>query len=294
MNDRRGFWYLLTGVIIGVVIGVGIAWAPIHPVELSPANLRPDFKDEYRYMIASAYVINGNIGRARARLELLKDPNPVQALDEQSQRMLANNTAPDVVRSVSNLSRALQENPAPQTQATPIPPQPTSITAGGSAGSVVPTPTQAVAPTVAVPTETLAPDSPSEEPTLPPAFVNTIAPPPTVVPTATSGTSFNVTNQATFCEADRPGLLRIRLEDASGQPVAGVELVITWANGEERFFTGLKPEMGNGYADFVMSADIEYALSIGGTRVTALSTPACTNEDGSSYPGGVALDFRQP
>jgi hypothetical protein len=54
--------------------------------------------------------------------------------------------------------------------------------------------------------------------------------------------------------------------------------------------------MGKGYADFVMSPNIEYALSMsnGGTRVTGIRTPACATEDGNAYPGGIRLDFKRP
>ena len=72
---ERGPWYLLTGLIIGVVFGVLYAWlvSPVEYVDTPPASLRADFKDQYRVMIAAAYMANGDLLRARARLDLLQD-----------------------------------------------------------------------------------------------------------------------------------------------------------------------------------------------------------------------------
>ena len=37
-------------------------------------------------------------------------------------------------------------------------------------------------------------------------------------------------------------------------PYPSVELVVTWDEGEDHFFTGLQPELGLGYGDFLMTA----------------------------------------
>src|SRR5688572_26651711 len=113
MNEKRGPWYLLTGVIIGIAISLVIGWviAPIQYVDTTPSTLRSDFKDQYRYMIAAAYSVTGNLERARARIALIEDPDPVQALGDQAQRMLANNTSQEVVRTLTDLSQALQSGP---------------------------------------------------------------------------------------------------------------------------------------------------------------------------------------
>lgn len=86
--------------------------------------------------------------------------------------------------------------------------------------------------------------------------------------------------------------MQVNLTDKTGKPIAGIELVITWVNGEDYFFTGLKPELGFGYADYTMSQGVEYALSIpdGGIRITGLSAPKCTG----GYPGGIHMEFKQP
>jgi hypothetical protein len=310
LNEKRGHWYLLTGAVIGVILGLFIAWVflPVPYTAASPASLRADFKDEYRYMIAASYAVSDNLGRARARLALLGDKDAVQALGDQYQRMTANNTAPDVVRSVADLSQALQADTAPQgapspqgtsspqATATPLPPLPSPTLADEATSPGLSTPATA---TLQADTETPARGStPTSEVTSTPMPTSafTLAPRPTHTPTFTPGPPFTLAQSAKICEPGQPGLLQISLKDSNGQPVAGIELVITWAGGEEHFFTGLKPELGNGYADFVMSPNVEYALSLsnGSTRVTGLSAPTCAAADGSSYFGGARLEFKQP
>ena len=293
MNERRGPWYLLTGAVIGIALGLLIAWvvAPVQYVDATPATLRQDFKDEYRYMIAAAYSSDGNLPRARARLGLLGDGNPIQALGDQAQNMLANNASQDTVRILADLSQALQGSQLSSTDAAPTQPAGqvfATLPAGSSPspqGFQTDTPLPATAAATADITAT-PPPTPLDTPTLQ----------ATHTATATAGPPFALANQAPVCDATRPGLLQINLKDASGQPVAGMELVVTWLGGEEHFFTGLKPELGNGYADFVMSPSVEYALTLsnGATRVTGLTTSPCKAADGSSYTGGIHLDFAQP
>lgn len=300
MSERRGHWYLLTGLILGVLVGLGVSWGLFPAARQTglPASLRADFKDEYRFMIAASYSATGNIGRARARLGLLGDGDLVKALGDQSQRMLANNTAPNVVRNLSDLSLALQADTAPTT--IPLSPEPSSaLDEATSTATTVPVSVDATETVEAdIETPTLEPVATSGETSTPlPTPVGTLAPRPTFTATFTPGPPFNLSSKpVTFCEPTSPGLLQISLKDSNDQPIAGVELVVTWAGGEEHFFSGLKPELGNGYADFVMSPNVEYALSLsnGNTRVTSLIAPACTAKDGSQYIGGIHLDFKQP
>jgi hypothetical protein len=75
MGEQRGPWYLLTGLAIGLALGLVYAWwiNPVAYVNTAPASLRPDSKEAYRSLIAAAFGANGNLERARVRLSLLKD-----------------------------------------------------------------------------------------------------------------------------------------------------------------------------------------------------------------------------
>jgi hypothetical protein len=92
------------------------------------------------------------------------------------------------------------------------------------------------------------------------------------------------------------GLLQVEIQDAAGQPIPGVEIIISWEDGEEHIFTGLKPELGNGYADFEMKSNVGYSVQLasGSQFVTNLSAPSCQADSGDSYRGGIQLLFQQP
>lgn len=308
MSEGRGHWYLLTGALVGLVLGLIVAWwvAPVQSTASLPANLRTDFKDEYRYMIAASYAATGNLGRARARLALLADKDMIAALDAQAQRMTANNIAPSVVRNISSFSLALQKETPPTATEPPASQDvlPTITEEEEDTEEIVSSPTPvsvAVTETPLSISETATPEPIATAEATNTLIVvstptSTTAPRPTLIPTFTPGAAFNQVGAVRTCDATQPGLLQIILRDANNQPVAGVELTVTWAGGEEHFFTGLKPELGNGYADFSMSPNIEYALSLsnGATRVTLLKSLACSAKDGSSSFESLRLEFKQP
>jgi hypothetical protein len=84
--------------------------------------------------------------------------------------------------------------------------------------------------------------------------------------------------------------------DSRRRQLAGAKIVITWDGGEEEFFTGLKPELGNGYADFIMDPNTTYTLQLGaGSDIASgLTTSTCQTSDGESFFGGIKLTFQQP
>ena len=321
MRETRGHWYLLTGLLIGLALGVLYAWtlAPLEFVDTPPSSLRADFKDEYRYLIAASYRATGNLDRARARLALLGDPDPVVALGEQAQRMLAASAPAGAIRLVADLAEALL-NPALVAsgqvgEPTAEPPQsaPAEAEIQTAPPADTPLPTDATSPfePILASTETPSPSptitrtatpdprtrtaTPTNTPRNSPTPIPTATIRPSLTPTATPGLPFQLVNQVSFCDSARPGLLQIVLENAAGNPASGIELTVTWLGGEETFYTGLKPELGFGYADFVMTPGIEYALSLSGgaTRITSLRTSPCSADTGE-YPGSIRLEFRQP
>ncbi len=127
-QDRRGSWYLLTGAVLGVAAGLIYSWliSPVKYVEAPPYVLRADYKDDYRALIATAYLYSNDLLRAEERLQQLKDDNPAQALTLQAQRALAEGHPNEEIQALRSLAMALtgnasQESNNPQSISTIIP-----------------------------------------------------------------------------------------------------------------------------------------------------------------------------
>lgn len=299
MRDERGPWYLLTGVILGIVLGLAYAWlvSPREFRDTSPASLRADFKDQYRAMVAAAYVANGNLPRAMSRLEQLEDEDAARALAEQAQRTLAEGDDPRSAQALGILAVALggvELSPAASEES---PPSETTQPVGSAL-----TPTAEPTALVENPGTTGGEDGSSPSPsgenqgaTRTP--ISTGTPLPTRTPTSTPGSPFVVRDQAFECDPAVPGpLLRVLAEDASGSPLAGVEVVVSWDGGEDHFFTGLKPDLGAGYADFLMTPGMVYSLRVagGGEIVADLTAAECETPGGSRYWGSWLVVFAKP
>lgn len=313
MKSKKDFWFLLSGLATGMVIGLIWAWifAPANVYNTTPSHLRIDFKDQYRYMIALSFYANQDLLRAKARLGTLGDQDDYRALGEEAQRMLGNNASLSDVQILADLSQALKDSPtlveiptigsqkdfttAPNFTASPSN-APTSVIIETSTRE----PEYTTPPTI-IYSPTIPLNFPSSTPTLIPSITSAINPTPslTVVPaqtnTSTPVPNYNLINTEYFCDSEKPGVLEVNVLDSSKQGIPGVELIMTWAEGEEHFFTGLKPELGNGFADYKMTQDIDYALTIfsGEIHISSLKVSNnCSDKNGITYPGGIHLDFQ--
>ncbi len=283
-------WYLLTGLVIGLALGLVIAWvvAPVQYMDTAPATLRADFKDLYRLLIAKAYLYDGSLTRAQARLALLGDPNPMRTLAAQAQHALAQGRPELEVRALGSLASALGQGGV----ALPNAPRPTVP----AVALWTPSPTWAPSPTaspvvVMGPTVTSSP-LPAGYPTLPPT--PTPLPTRTPLPTPTPGAPFVLVDQQPLCDPDAGMLIQFWLEDSAGQPVPGGEIVIAWDNGEEHVFTGLKPDIGLGYADFQMQKGETYHVRpVPGGEPVTVQPWECLVDD-QRFWGGWSLTFRRP
>ena len=108
-QERRGSWYLLTGAVLGVAMGLFYSWviSPVNYVDAPPYALRADYRDEYRALVAAAYMYSSDLLRAQDRLKELKDDNPAQSIAMQAQRALAEGRPETEVRALSLLATAL-------------------------------------------------------------------------------------------------------------------------------------------------------------------------------------------
>jgi hypothetical protein len=106
-----------------------------------------------------------------------------------------------------------------------------------------------------------------------------------------------LTAQDLVCDANLPeGLLQVIVLNSNRRQMSGVKILITWGTGSEEFFTGLKPELGNGYADYQMNSEDTYSLQIAsGSDIAAnITAPTCQAPNGDSFSGGYKLTFEQP
>lgn len=295
MREERGPWYLLTGVIIGFFIGLVYAWV-INPVEYEntePAYLRADYKDQYRALIAVAYAADGSLARAKARLAELEDVDPRQVLAVQAQRALAEKNPEAEAYALGLLAVALnQEAPSGGAKTTPA-----AATPGTRTGTANPTPggRQSASPAFTSPAATTATLRPTVTHTLrTPA--PTFTPLPTRTTTPTAGAPFVLLDIQLVCDASQPSpLIMIQTIDAAGQPVPGVEIVVQWEGGEDHFFTGLKPELGLGYADFAMTPNVGYTLRLvdGGETEQGILATECEASSGERFWGSWRLVYVQ-
>jgi hypothetical protein len=302
--SRSSIFYILLGLFAGFGLGLLYSWriSPVTYVDAEPSILRADFKDQYRIVISAAYASTHNLPRARARLELLKDPDPVGKLSAQAQRMLANGESNQSVQPLAQLAADLQQGYAslalPPTTVTKASFVGTPFTAvANTPGLETPTAEEILEPATEVSEMPVVSTLPFEQTPLAPQVVSTPTPRPTSTPTKGIDTPFALVGQDMVCNPDlEPGLLQFTFIDSRRKQVAGLQIVVTWDKGEDSFFTGFKPEVGDGYADFIMEADTIYSIRVveGGSFVPNISAPTCTDDNGGNYLGGLLLTFQQP
>jgi hypothetical protein len=275
-------------------MGLAYTWVLYpHPnTDAQPSALRSDFKDQYRSLIAASYAATGNLPRAQARLVILGDANPIEALNAQAQRMLASPQRFERADQVAALAYALGAESSGETNPTP------SLEVAINAGNTF-TPTSPLSLTdlpillsetpEVIETQTLV--------AVTQPVVLESAPRPTPTLTPTPGKPFTLTGQENLCDPNLPdGLLQVMVLNRSRRQLAGVEIVITWNGGKEQFFSGLKPELGNGYADYLMTPDTTYTVQLarGSDVALGITAPTCQSPDGAAFLGSIKLTFQQP
>ena len=288
MNKEHIPWHLLVGLILGLGLGLLISWviAPASYIDTPPSILRSDFKDAYRALIASAYASTGDLERAETRLSTLEDPYLIETLTIQAQRELAEGNT-ELSEALAKLADTLN-----QKKITPeINPTGTDFLTQTPQG----TPTV----TLIAPLETQTPEGTPEPPILTPTEVpeNTRTPRATSTTIPTVSAPYILMTQDEICSTNiTEGLLMVYVSNATQTPLPGVEIIVEWSGNEEHFFTGLKPELGQGYADFTMQPNQSYALRLatGSTAVGNLSAPPCQDSEGNHYWGSVRLRFQRP
>jgi hypothetical protein len=217
---------LLLALAVGVAGGLAYAWAldPIESYESSPDALR--LKDKYVYLalIGDLYAKEDDLALAESRLAALGIEAEGQVLASLLSDYLDAGGRPEDGRNLARLAETLGAKGGVL-----------NVFALGAVSSPEPTGT-------AAPQETA---------------------PPTVAASPTPAPTFILAEQTAVCaEPGLPGSIQVWVRDAEGNGLPSMEIVVSWNTGEDRFFTGLRPTLGKGYADFEMNPEVEYDVTL--------------------------------
>ncbi len=240
----------------GLAGGLLYTWVldPIEWYNTTPDALRTEDKLVYLTFIGDLYAAEGDLSRAEARLAMvgLEADGPVLA--GLIEQYLDGGGQPEDVRNLARLAEAL-----------------------GASGGVL---------LVFGSAPTPSPEVVTAMPTPPGAS-------PTPAPTATPAPSFRLVEQTTVCaEPGRPGQIAVRVQDMEGRELPGVEIVVSWVTGQDRFFTGLRPGQGAGYADFEMQPQLEYDVALAGFKGDTARRLTSDLSAGVCPTGTLAIDWR--
>ncbi len=262
------------GLIIGAVMGLYYAWIvePVVFTEASPARLSDRFQAEYILLISQSYEAGGDWEKAEERLVALGDPDVAETVAGQLEEFLRRGEPASVLKSFARLAARLGvQNPAIAVFA-PLPTStPLSVSAASSAG---------LEPQI----QETQPPSRTPRPTLT----------PTPIPSATLVPAFRLLDKEQLCDSfttiDRIEVIAV---DPFLDPLPGAEVLVTWEDGSDHFFTGFQPDLGLGYGDFTMSPDVSYTVEMaeGSQLVGDLRIIRCDDFAGGQT-GGWRLTFQ--
>lgn len=270
----RSGWLLLS-LAIGLIGGLYYAWVvdPIVFTDASPARFSDRYREEYIILVSQSYAVNENWPLAQQRLVALEDPDIAETVNSLLETAVRQNRPAPLLEQLAVVARQLgAQGQAIALFAPTLPPS-----------NVQPTPTPAFETT---PTNTPPPVA---------TATNTAVPIPTGTATrpatATPQPNYRLTEQTRLCRDDEAiTQIEVIVLDAFLNDLPGVEIEVTWQSGQDRFFTGFKPENGRGYADFEMSPDISYTVRLpdGSPEVSGLRLEECA----SGFSGGWQLTFQ--
>jgi hypothetical protein len=253
---RAALVLLALSAAAGLAGGLFYTWIvdPVEYYDTAPDSLHIQDKLTYLALIGDLYASEGDLAQTRARLADLDIEADGPVLAGLVEQYLDAGGRPEEVRNLARLAEAL-----------------------GASGGVLlvfasaPTPSPGVTPTT--------PIQPGVS--------------PTPAPTATPAPSFRLVEQTQVCaDHGRPGQIAVWVQDARGNELAGVEIVVSWGMGQDRFFTGLRPDKGAGYADFEMSPRIEYDVAVAGFKGDVVQGLASDLSSGTCPTSTIALSWR--
>lgn len=257
---------ILAGLVIGLALGFAYTWfyLPAPREQIAASQLPAADKDRYRALAALAFAANGDRARTEARLQRLGEDRLSAVIDAQAQNA-AQAGNPHEARALADLAAALRS----------------PDTAGGATQSLP-----------GIVTVTAAPTRRAVTATPPPAFLPFASP---TTPVA-AGLVFRLASSDAVCDPALPqGLLQVYVVDADGEQMPGVRVSVTAEGGQtDVFYTGLAADIGPGYADFLMSPQVRYTVTVGdaGEPAASILAPVCERPGADPYMGGIRTRFR--
>lgn len=275
---------LLFGMIVGLAGGLYYAWVlqPVEDTDIAPWQLESTrdvneiLPDRAAYIIAImlSYDYTGDLAQTVERLVDMRLPgnDPIQYVADLACRLardgyVNNNSRRNALRAMMTFYQRQGKS--------------------GCADQIImmESPRQTDVPDVIVlPTSTLVP--PATKTPLPggtPRPTPTPAPGASVAnPTPSQSRSFDIVAINTFCSADIPGVIEVRVFDNNGNEIPGQPIRVRGSDESSTFLTGLKPERGPGYADFDMEEDKSYIIEMPGLSdpsSSPLVASSCFDED---------------
>lgn len=247
-------------VVLATLAGLGggllYTWVlePAETYDSSPDTLRQSDKLIYLALVGDLYAYDGDLDRARSRLAELDVEAEGSTLAGFIEYYLDEGGSPEEVRSLARLAEDL-----------------------GAKGGVLLVFESVSLPTPS-PTATRLAD-PGASPSPPPS--------PTPAPT------FRLADRTSVCaEPGQPGRVVVWVYDTQGNGLTGVEIVVSWGLGQDRFFTGLRPEAGAGYADFLMQPGTEYEVALAGFQGDRASGLSSDLQPGICPTGTLAVNWQ--
>jgi hypothetical protein len=98
------------GAVVGLIVGFAVGWWlwPVQYTNTAPDVLRQDYRDDYVAMVATAYEVEGELERARQRLELLDPEEPAAPVVGLAERLVAAGGSAEDIARLARLAQALR------------------------------------------------------------------------------------------------------------------------------------------------------------------------------------------
>lgn len=100
---------LILGLGVGLAIGVVVGWfvAPVEFTDSPISDLAPEYQDAYALMVASGYLLDGDLNAAIERLRLLEVPNVMDYVQQYAERCITQSCDLNSIRTLVALAEGL-------------------------------------------------------------------------------------------------------------------------------------------------------------------------------------------